>query len=434
MKRNPLLPIFLIVVVDILGLTIMLPLLPFYAEHFGASAFVVGLLVSSYAACSLVAGPLLGRISDRVGRKPVLLVSQAGTFVGFLLLAFANSLWLVFVARIIDGLTAGNLSLAQAYIADVTEPKDRAKSFAIIGIAFGIGFLFGPALSGYLAHYSLHYPIFVAAGLSATSIVCTATLLPASPPRPADLPVAAAPVAAPAAAAPVATPAAAATVAAPAVAEASVEPAGRRLRLLDWGTYLQYFRRPVLAGLLWEFFCFCFSFSTFTAGFALFAERRFGFGPKQVGYLFAYSGLLGIILQGGLIGRLVKRFGEVKLITAGFVAAAIGYSVLGFSATLAVLLVAASFASFSNGVLRPALTSLITQNVSRTEQGVVLGLTQSLLSIAQIIAPAIAGMLIDRGYLTAWALSAAAVAVVALFLNRKARDARLVAHGPVPEP
>ena len=411
MKRNPLLPIFLIVVVDILGLTIMLPLLPFYAEHFGASAFTVGLLVSSYAACSLVAGPLLGRISDSVGRKPVLLVSQAGTFIGFIILALANSLWVVFLGRIIDGLTAGNLSLAQAYIADVTEPKDRAKSFAIIGIAFGIGFLFGPALSGVLAHYSLHYPIFVAAGLSLTSIVCTATLLPASPPRPAVQPGAVEP-------------------------EAAADPAGRRLRLLDWGTYLQYFRRPVLAGLLWEFFCFCFAFSTFTAGFALFAERRYSwhglpFGPKQVGFVFAYSGLLGIILQGGLIGRLVKRYGEVKLITAGFVAAAIGYTVLGFSTTVAILLIAASFSSFGNGVLRPALTSLITQNVSRNEQGVVLGLTQSLLSVAQIIAPTIAGMLIDRGHLTAWALWAAVISAVALLLNRRARAARLVAHGPV---
>ena len=412
MKRNPLLPIFLIVVVDILGLTIMLPLLPFYAEHFGASPTVVGLLVSSYAACSLVAGPLLGRISDRVGRKPVLLVSQAGTFIGFLILAFAGSLWMVFLSRVIDGLTAGNLSLAQAYISDVTAPKDRAKSFAVIGIAFGIGFLFGPALSGYLAHYSLHYPIFVAAGLSATSIVCTATLLPASPPRPpSEEPV----------------PAASADATLPA------EPAGRRLRVLDWGVYIQYFRRPVLAGLLWEFFLFTFAFSTFTSGFALFAERRFTwhglpFGPKQVGLLFAYSGLLGVILQGGLIGRLVKRFGEVKLITAGFIASVIGYALLGLSGTIVVLLVAASFASLGNGLLRPALTSLITQNVSRDEQGVVLGLNQSLLSVASIISPMVGGALIDRGQLTAWAMVAAAVAAVALVLNRRASAARLLAH------
>src|SRR5207244_11829290 len=141
MRRSPLLPIFLIVVVDILGLTIMLPVLPFYAERFGASPAVVGLLVSTYALCQLVAGPALGSLSDRLGRKPVLIVSQVGTFLGFLILAAANSLWMVFASRVIDGLTAGNLSIAQAYIADVTAPKDRARSFAVIGIAFGIGFL-----------------------------------------------------------------------------------------------------------------------------------------------------------------------------------------------------------------------------------------------------------------------------------------------------
>src|SRR5690349_5138818 len=129
MRRSPLLPIFLIVVVDVLGLTIILPLLPFYAERLGASPFVVGLLITIYAACQLVAGPLLGQMSDRLGRRPLLLVSQLGTFIGFLILAYAQALWMVFLSRTIDGLTAGNLSLAQAYIADVTKPEDRAKSF-----------------------------------------------------------------------------------------------------------------------------------------------------------------------------------------------------------------------------------------------------------------------------------------------------------------
>ncbi|HZR10563.1 MAG TPA: MFS transporter, partial [Myxococcales bacterium] len=165
--RSPLLAIFLIVVVDVLGLTVMFPLLPFYAEHFGATPAVVGLLVSTYALCQLVAGPVLGQISDHVGRKPVLMVSQMGTFAGFLVLAYAPNLLIVFLARIIDGLTAGNLSIAQAYIADVTAPKERARAFAVIGIAFGIGFLIGPGASGYLTkHYGFHVPILCAAGLS----------------------------------------------------------------------------------------------------------------------------------------------------------------------------------------------------------------------------------------------------------------------------
>ncbi|HVW11057.1 MAG TPA: MFS transporter, partial [Bryobacteraceae bacterium] len=156
-NRSPLLPIFLIVLVDILGMTIILPLLPFYALHFGASDTVVGLLISTYALCQLVAGPVLGSWSDRIGRKPLLILSQLGTFIGFLILANAWTLWVIFLSRVIDGITAGNLSLAQAYIADVTEPQNRAKSFGVIGIAFGIGFLVGPGISGFLSQYGYTY-------------------------------------------------------------------------------------------------------------------------------------------------------------------------------------------------------------------------------------------------------------------------------------
>ena len=378
MRRSPLLPIFLIVCVDVLGLTIILPLLPFYAEHLGASPTTVGLLVSTYAFCQLIAGPMLGRISDRVGRRPLLLVSQMGTFIGFLILAYANSLWLVFLSRIIDGLTAGNLSLAQAYISDVTEPENRAKSFGLIGIAFGVGFLVGPGVSGFLAQFSYQYPIFAAAGLSFTSILCTYFLLPSSKP--------------------------------------SLETAGaaKRLTVLDWGNYFRYFRRPGLAPLLWQFLAFAFAFSAFMSGFALFAERRFTwnghpFGPKEVGYVYAYVGFVGVILQGGLIGRLVKSLGEARLVQVSFFIATVGLGGLAFTYSIPLLLLVSALASIGTGALRPAITSLITQNAGRAEQGTVLGLTQSLNSISQIVAPFIAGSLIDHGWLAAWALLAAAV-------------------------
>jgi MFS family permease len=402
--RSPLLPIFLVVMVDVLGLTIMLPLLPFYAEHFGASPTVAGLLVSTYALCQLLAGPVLGQISDHVGRKPVLQVSQVGTFAGFLVLAYAPNLTFVFLGRVIDGLTAGNLSIAQAYIADVTAPKERARAFAVIGIAFGIGFLVGPGASGYLStHYGYHVPILCAAALSLLSILGTTFLLPATPPRPEGL-----------------QPASASQE-----LEAPVAPGGKRLRIFDWGTYVQYFRRPVLGGLLAEFFLFTFAFAMFTAGFPLFAERRYTwhgvpFGPREVGGVFMYSGLLGIVVQGALRqGALVRRLGEARLVTLGFLTGAAGYALLGLSFGIASLLLAASFASFGTGVLRPALTSLISQQVPRREQGVVLGLTQSLLSVAQIIGPAMAGALIDSGQLTLWALCAAFVLSFALLLNRR---------------
>ena len=384
MRPSPLLAIFLIVAVDVLGLTIMIPLLPFYAEKLGASATEVGLLIGVYAACQLVSGPLLGRLSDFTGRKPLLLLSQAGTLIGFLVLAFAPSLWVVFIARMIDGATAGNLSLAQAYISDVTRPEDRAKSFGLIGIAFGMGFLIGPAISGYLAKFDYRYPIFAAAVLSATSILATFFLLP--------------------------------KVAAGKTAAEG--PGGRRLSLLQWGEYGRYFRQPQIAPRLWEFLCFALAFAMFTAGFPLFAERRLvwhgaPFGPEQVGFTWAYAGFLGIFLQGPALGRLVRRFGESRLSRVGFAAYSAGYLTLGFAYSIPVL-VAATTISALGSLVRPTVTSLITQAAPREEQGVVLGLTQSLTSMAQIAGPPLAGFLIQHGVLTGWGVTAAAFSALGL--------------------
>ena len=393
-SSHMLLPIFLIVLVDIFAFTLVIPLLAIYAEHLGATPFEATLLVSIFAVCQLVSGPLLGRISDRVGRKPMLVVSQIGTFIGLLVMGGANSLWMLYVARVIDGATAGNLSLAQAYIADNTAPENRARSFGLIGIAFGLGFFLGPSVTGYLVQYGLRAPIFAAAGLSLVSILCTALLLPNQRRAPG------------------------------AGAEAAdVGPGGQRLALLDWGAYAPYFSRPVLAGLLAQMFLFGFSFTTFTSGFALFAERTFRwnnhpFTPREIGYLFAYAGFLGIILQGGLIGRLVKRFGEPTLVAAGFTAMSLAYFMLGLIDEIPPLIAVATLASFGQGVLRPTLTSLITQSADRNEQGVVLGLTQSLMSIAQVVAPPLGGFLISHGLLPEWAFVAAFAAGFGLVAKR----------------
>jgi MFS transporter, DHA1 family, tetracycline resistance protein len=391
LRSSPLLPIFLIVAVDVLGLTIMIPLLPFYAEKMGASPALVGMLISVYAICQLVSGPLLGRASDFTGRKPLLLLSQVGTFIGFLILAFAPNLWIVFLARVIDGATAGNLSLAQAYISDVTKPEDRAKSFGVIGIAFGMGFLIGPAISGYLAQFDYRDPIFAAAALSATSILATYFLLPRTPPAIAPS------------------------------GDASDAPGGRRLSLFQWGEYARYFRDPELAPRLWQFLSFCVAFAMFTAGFSLFAERRLEwhgvpFGPKQVGYTWAYAGFLGVFLQGPALGKMVKRFGERALNRVGFASYALGYTTLGFCFSIPVLIVATTISTVGS-LVRPTLTSLITKATPREEQGVVLGLTQSLNSVAQIAAPPLAGLLIQRGMLTSWGLTAAAVALIGFALT-----------------
>jgi DHA1 family tetracycline resistance protein-like MFS transporter len=381
----------LIVAVDVLGLTIMIPLLPFYAEKLGASPFQVGWLIGLYALFQLFSGPWLGRMSDHVGRKPLLIVSQVGTFIGFLITAFAPNLWILFLARAIDGATAGNLSLAQAYISDVTKPEDRAKSFGIIGICFGLGFFIGPAISGFLAGYDYRYPILAAAALSATSILATSLLLPSVKPGTGK----------------------------------PTGPGGRRISLVQWGDYAAYFRRPRLAPRLFEFFAFAFSFAMFVSGLPLFVERRLTyhgmpFGPRQLGYVWAFAGFLGILLQGPqTLGRLVKRFGEKPLLRTGFAGYAVGYAILALCHSLPVL-IAATVVTSIGGLVRPTLTSMITKEASREEQGVVLGLTQSLTSVAQICAPPLGGFLIERGLLTGWGLAASAVAALGLALAYRA--------------
>jgi DHA1 family tetracycline resistance protein-like MFS transporter len=390
LRSSPLLPIFLIVLVDILGLTMLMPMLPFYAKTLGATETQVGFLLAIYALCQLVAGPPLGKLSDRFGRKPVLLVSQLGTFIGFLILASATTLWVAFLSRMIDGLTAGNLTVAQAYISDVTKPKDRAKSFAVIGIAFGVGFLIGPAATAQIAsHFGDHYAIFAAAGLSALSICATLVLLPAHPVRPALE---------------------------PGEDPGPAAPGGERLGLTDWGTYAIYFKRPGLAKVLWQFFCFAVAFALYTGGFALFAAQRLGYGTTQVAYLMAYAGFLGVILQGGLIGRLVKTFGEAKLLIAGFGFMAVSCVVYGFGYSIAMMMVATTLMAGS-GMIRPVVSSLISQRAGRHEQGVVIGLTQSLASVAQIIGPILAGVLIQNHLLYTWAFLAAGVAALGVLLE-----------------
>jgi MFS transporter, DHA1 family, tetracycline resistance protein len=387
---SPLLPIFLVVAVDVLGMTIILPLLPFYSERLGASPTVIGALVATFAFCQLLAGPFLGRWSDQIGRRPVLLVSQLGTLIGFLILAKSTAVWMLFLARAIDGATAGNLTIAQAYISDVTKPEERTKSFAVIGIAFGLGFLVGPGISGYLSQFGYRVPIYMAACLSLTSILCTYFVLPRRE-----------------------------------VVHEQNEaagPGGRRLTFFDWGAYLKYFKDRQLARLLGQWFCFAFSFATFISGFALFCERRFThggqpFGPKEVGYIFAYSGFLGIIMQGGVVGRLVKWIGDKNVVRLGFVSNVVGFVGVGFSRNVVQLLGVSTVSSIGGGGLRPALSSLITQKADRREQGVIIGLTQSLMSVAQITAPIIGNALIQRQLLVVWAIWCALSAGIAMLLD-----------------
>lgn len=385
--RVSLVPVFLVVLVDVFGMTLVLPLLAIYAETFDASALQASLLVSAYAICQLASGPIIGHWSDRIGRKPMLVVSQIGTCLGFIMLARAHALWVIYLSRILDGATAGNLSLAQAYIADHTRPEDRTKAFGLIGMAFGIGLFIGPGVTGLLsARYGLTAPIWAAASLSFLSIVTTLVLLRNDAPSAS---------------------------------------AGAHTAMLSWRTYAAYFGRPELRGRLLQFLCFVLAFSTFLSGFALFAERRFtwhgrAFGPREIGLVFCYLGFVGIVMQVGVLGRLVKRFGDRALIVGGLTLLVAGFGLLGLSHSIAPLLVAVTLLAAANGMLRPALTSVITQQAQRHEQGTLAGITASLVALASVVSPFVGGTLIERNDLTSWAWVAAALALAGLFIVRAA--------------
>lgn len=375
MKNPALLPIVLIVFIDVLGFTVVIPLLPFFAQDFGATPATVGVLISVYAVCALFAGPLLGRASDRYGRKPVLLVSQAGSLLGFVMLAMAPSLLWLFLGRALDGLTAGNVPTARAYISDVTAPKDRSAAFGLITAAFGFGFMIGPAGAGLLARYGHEVPLWTAAGLSGLSLLCTLFLLPGASPR--------------------------STRPSPVVAARS------------------FLSTPDVARLLWQLFAFLLAFSLFTAGFAMFCERRFfwngaPFGAFEVGLAFAWIGGLGLFAQLFLLRPLVKRFGEASVVRASLIGGAGAYAGLGFAHSLPLLLVSLSIVGIAISLLRPCLLGLISQHVAPDRQGAVFGLTQSLQSLALIVSPLLAGGLIHIGWLSAWGLAGASALLLAL--------------------
>ena len=377
-----LVPIFLIVFTDIMGFGLMIPLLPFYAEHFGASAFTVGLLLSVFALCQLLAGPPLGQLSDRIGRKPLLVISQIGTLAGYILLALSNTLWLIFAARILDGLTAGNISVAHAYVSDNTQPQQRTKAFGIVGAAFGLGMFVGPSLGGLLARHSLTTPIWAACVLSALSIVATAVLLPKG---------------------------------------IKAEHKGPSETLLPVKPILDCFRDPATGDIFFLLSLFYFVFNTFISGFALFLAGRISWqgapmGPQTAGFMFAYAGFLNFFFQAIALGHLLRWFSERTLIFAGFLLMVIGFGALSLCHTVPVTLVFLTLSHSGAAVLRPTITSRLSKRVSPQRQGLVMGVNQSVMSIASVIAPLVVGLLINNGLYVGWALWMSVIAAAGAFV------------------
>ena len=374
--------LFLIVFIDLVGFGIVLPLLPFYGEWFGASPDVVTLLMATYSLFQLVFSPIWGALSDRFGRRPVLLVSVAGSALSYVWLGFADALWMLFAARALAGATAGNIAAAQAYIADVTTPENRAKGMGLIGAAFGLGFIFGPALGGLLAGSepdarSISWPAFAGAGLSALAWLGALLLLKESlPPERRQA--------------------------------ATSRPS--RLSLLS-----QAWRRPELKALLVVFFLMIFAFAGMETTFALWANRQVGWGPAQVGYLFAAVGVVGAVMQGTLAGPLTRRFGEARLLVAGCLFIAAGLAALPLAASSIAVLPPSLLLAAGFSLAQPAINSLISKQAGVYEVGGIMGVAQSIGSLARVLGPVFAGQLFAAlGHNAPYVAGAGIMAAVAL--------------------
>ncbi len=359
-KDKRLIPIFIVVFIDLLGFSLILPLLPYYASTVGASPQTIGYLVASYSLCQFLAAPFLGDWSDRYGRRPLLLYSQLGSLLGFILLAIAPSLpnallWL-FVARIIDGISGGNLTIAQAYITDISAPQDRARNFGmIIGVSFGLGFLLGPSFGGFLSRWGYSVPALAAALLAFASILATYFLLPETQHQRDEQ---------------------------------------RATGVKAYTRALEYLQLTEVRRLLWVFFFNALPFSLYVTMFALFAKSQLAFTAEQTGYYLGFVGLLGIIWQASAIGPVVARFGDHKTLLIGLALSACGLFIVAFVDVWWKLVFVALFFSLGHGLARPALTSLVTQAAPPNRRGGVLGATTSLESFSRIIAPILGGWII----------------------------------------
>lgn len=349
MKKSPLVILFLTVFLDLLGFGMVLPLLPYYAVEYGADAFAVGALLAVYSLMQLLFSPIWGRLSDRIGRRPIILMSLIGSGVGLVTFGLANTLLLLFASRLFSGITAATISVAQAYIADSTTPENRAKGMGIIGAAFGLGFVFGPALGGLLAQYGHGTPAFVAAALAFGNAVFAYFRLPES------------------------------------------LPAEKRGQIQERGFSLNRLGKAASVGgmppLMIIYFLTIFAFATMEATFPLLTLKMFNFSEVQNGYVFAYIGVLIVILQGGLVGRLAKRFGERNLVIAGAACLAVSLAALPFATSLPMMLLILVPLAVGNGLANPSLTALISRTASQSSQGEVLGVGQSLASLGRILGP-----------------------------------------------
>ena len=363
---TPLIIIFVTVFIDLIGFGMVIPILPYYAntEPFFATPFEIGILVGVYSLMQFFFSPILGRLSDKYGRRPILFVSILGSAVGYFVMGIAETLVLVFVGRIIGGITGANISTAQAYIADITTRENRAKGMGLFGAAFGVGFILGPAIAGILSKYGVHVPFYFAGALSLANAIALYFILPES--------------------------------LKPGAADHLSERKGRIAEIFE------SLREKQFGVINLVFFLLVTAFSIMTYAFVLYTAFRFDYKPEENGYLFAYIGVIAIVTQGVLFDRLVKKFGESPLIAFGcflMVVSLFAVPFIGpepFSGGVAALLIGMAVLSVGNSLASPALTSLASKGADDRDQGRTMGILQSGASLARVAGPLLGGVLLNN--------------------------------------
>jgi MFS family permease len=348
--RGARLTVFLAILLDLIGFGMILPLLPFYAEAFAASRITIGFIFASYSLAQLLFAPWLGRLSDRYGRRPLMLASIGGGVAAHLLFATAGSVAMLLVARSLSGIAAANYGIAQAYLADVTPPAERSRAMGLVGAAFGLGFVIGPALGGLLTRFGIAMVPFSAAALGAVNLVLALAALPESLPE-------------------------------------AARGLARTRSLFGLAELGQLWRDVRMRNLMMLFFLVMFCFSIMEATLALFCQASFGFGPRAISGLFTWVGVLLVVVQGGLLGRLVKRFGDRRLIVAGIGLMALGLVLLPLPSRAAWLLATTALLAVGSGVHNPSLLALLSRLAGPGAQGETIGVSRSCGALARVAGP-----------------------------------------------
>ncbi len=381
--RSPLFLMAFTIFIDFAGFGLILPLLPFWAQHLGANATGVGVILTIYALAQFIFTPILGRLSDRYGRKPVIVASLLIEALSFALSALANSLPLLLVARFIGGLGASNIGSAQAVVSDITPPEGRARGMGMIGAAIGLGFVVGPAIGGMLAPLGAAVPFWAAMGVALVNTLLVLRFLPETRKRQEAI-----------------------------EGENSTHQNGNVL-FAGWRYAL---KSGALARLVSINLIFTIAFTAMETVFPLFTQHTFGWTAMQNGYIFTYVGFIIVIMQGGLVGQLVKRFGERGLAIGGMVMLAAGLILLTRSVNLALLLIALGILSAGDGAVTPTLSTLLSFASPTEAQGETLGLAQGIAGLGRVVGPLLAGVLFQRGGAGAPFLIAGILAALAAML------------------